>query len=72
MAENASIVRFLPLQSLVVRDSRGLVIAGSHDSPRVVTDYFVLEHKNWVEGMRWQLKAQMYDVPPAEVKAAKK
>lgn len=71
-AVQQALMKFKTKQSLVVRDSRGLVIAGSHDSPRVVTDYFVLEHKNWVDGMRWQLKAQMYDVPPAEVKAAKK
>lgn len=52
-----------------MKDPRGTVIAGSHDAPRVVTDYFVFEHKNWVEGMKWVMKAQMYDVGSAEAKS---
>jgi len=69
-AVQQALMRFKTKQSLIVRDSRGSIIAGSHETPKVVTDYIVFEHKNWVEGLKWQPKAQMYDVPPREARTA--
>ncbi|KAF8317683.1 hypothetical protein DL93DRAFT_2165531 [Clavulina sp. PMI_390] len=69
-AVQQALFKFKTKQSLVIRDARGGSTIAGNDKPRIVTDYIVFEHKNWVPGQKWLPKAQMYDIPTSELKSS--